>query len=210
MNYREILTKYNLTSLVNADLRGANLRGADLCSANLSGADLCSANLCSADLSGANLCSANLCSADLRSANLYGADLRSADLIDANLSGADLRSANLSGAENIDLLTCANLLIVPDGDIIGWKRCKYGVIVKLCIPAEARRSNATSRKCRAEYVKVLEIFNGTEGITDTHGPKTVYRTNETVYCNKWDTDRFRECSGGIHFYITRTEAENHQ
>jgi len=30
-----------------------------------------------------------------------------------------------------------------------------------------------------------------------------------VKCDKWDKERFNECSGGIHFFITREEAENY-
>jgi len=28
-----------------------------------------------------------------------------------------------------------------------------------------------------------------------------------VRCDKWDDDRWNECSGGIHFFLTRAEAE---
>ena len=48
--------------------------------------------------------------------------------------------------------------ILPEGDIIGYKKCRDGVIVKLLIPIKAKRSHAFGRKCRAEYAKVLEIF----------------------------------------------------
>ena len=36
-----------------------------------------------------------------------------------------------------------------------------------------------------------------------------YRVGETVRPDKWDENRFNECSNGIHFFITRIEAENY-
>ena len=88
------------------------------------------------------------------------------------------------------------------------------MIAKLLIPADAKRSSATSRKCRAEFVKVLALFKdgkefaGPAG-TNTSGNKTVYAVGEIVKPDKWDDDRWNECSNGIHFFITRTEAENY-
>src|SRR3990167_8710493 len=78
-------------------------------------------------------------------ANLYGADLYRANLSGADLSGANLYGADLSGAKNADLVM-ARTSILPDGDLIGWKKIS-NAIVKLRIPADARRSNATGRQC---------------------------------------------------------------
>ena len=81
-----------------ANLRGADLRGADLHEANLRGANLHGANLHGANLDEANLHGANLDEANLREADLSGANLRGANLSEANLREADLRGANLRGA----------------------------------------------------------------------------------------------------------------
>lgn len=114
--------------------------------------------------------------------------------------------ANLAGAKNAELVI-ARTRILPEGDIIGWKKCKANVIVKLRIPAEAKRSHAFGRKCRAEYADVLEVFGADEGVTNNHGPETVYLPGERVmpdsFCESWQN----ECSNGIHFFITREEAE---
>jgi hypothetical protein len=216
-------------NLYGADLSGANLYGANLSGADLSGADLSGANLYGADLSGANLSRANLSRADLSGANLYGAnlsranlyraDLSRADLSGANLSGADLSRAdlsradlyraNLSGAKEIPLLAAAQTSIVPEeGQIIGWKLCKNNVLVKLLVGKNAKRSNATGRKCRAEYVKVLAVIGAEVGISK-HDDKTEYRAGAIVRCDKWNEDRWVECGGGIHFFLTRIEAENY-
>ena len=217
-------------SLLGADLRGSDLRGSDLRGSDLSEADLSEADLSEADLCGANLCGANLREADLRGSDLSGADLRGADLsgtdlYGANLCGADLRGSDLSEADlsGADLseaknaeLAQAYTYIVPEGSIIGWKLCRDNILVKLRIPEEAKRSNATGRKCRAEYADVLEMINlddKQKQITEAvslYDDTFKYVVGERVVPKEpWDDDRWEECASGIHFYITRIEAENH-
>ena len=168
----------------------------------LLGADLRYADLRGADLRGACLCDACLCDA-----NLYGACLLGADLRDA-----DLRGANLSE------LTVAKISILPDeGDIIGWKKALAldgaPIIVKLLIPADAQRSNATGRKCRASTARVLDLQDkqGNSLPPDTTAyssfdPDFTYKKGETVHVEDFDTNRWNECAPGIHFFITRIEA----
>ena len=121
-------------------------------------------------------------------------------------TGADLRVADLRGAKDIPYFVSAQTVIVPEGQIVGWKKCRDNVIVKLIIPAEARRSNATGRKCRAEYADVAEVIGAEAGIS-RHDGMTEYRVGQRVTCDKWCEDRWEECAGGIHFFITRDEAE---
>ena len=176
-----------------ANFSGANLTGADLIGADLIGADLTYANFTGADLSGANLSCANLSCADLTG---------------ANLTGADLTYANLTGA-NFTPLDAARLLIVPqEGDVIGWKKCEGNIIVKLLIRDGVPRHNATGRKCRAERAEVLEVI-GAETASSSYDPKVKYTAGQTVIAENYDPNRFKECAGGIHFYITREEAEAH-
>ena len=138
----------------------------------------------------------------IRAAVKAKANLRAADLRGANLYGADLY-----GAENISDLAAAQTNILPEGVIIGWKKCQNNVIVRLLISAKTRRSNATGRKCRAESAKVVGVFGAIEGVSQ-YDPKVVYRKGETVTCHEWNKDRWTECGGGIHFYLSRIEAEN--
>ena len=191
------------TYLNGADLRGADLRGAYLIGAYLSGADLIGADLIGADLIGADLNGAYL-----SGAYLSGADLRGADLLGADLNGADLSGAYLRGAVNGDLAIAKTSIVPESGGFQGWKKCKDGVLVRVRIPAKAKRSSATGRKCRAEYVLVMEVIGAEVGISQ-HDGKTEYRKGEIVKCDTWNEDRFIECGGGIHFYLTRIEAENH-
>ena len=207
-----------------ADLRGANLCGANLGGANLSGADLGGANLSGADLRGADLCGANLRGADLGGANLCGANLCDADLCDANLCGANLGGANLSGANlcdanlfgvKYDETTAFFALTCPEeGAFIGFKKAG-GKIVKLLIPEDAKRSSATSRKCRCSKAIVLSITNldgsdeGDKGVKSNHQKDFIYKVGKTLEVKDFDENRWNECSTGIHFFITRDEAVNY-
>jgi uncharacterized protein YjbI with pentapeptide repeats len=203
---RKILDAHREWSVGNGGER-ANLRSAYLRSANLRSADLRSADLSGADLSGADLRSAYLRSADLRSANLRSADLRSADL-----SGADLRSAYLSGANLNDKTTWPAFFICPEtGSFRAWKKLKGGIIAELEIPAKAKRvCTPIGRKCRAEFVKVIAV-HGTmeaEGV-DTHAGKTKYIVGKITHPDSFDDNFLVECTHGIHFLMTRKEAEEY-
>jgi uncharacterized protein YjbI with pentapeptide repeats len=204
------LARANLAGayLAGANLAGANLARAYLEGAYLAGANLARANLAHANLEGANLAGANLARANLAHANLEGAYLEGADLAHANLAHANLEGADLEGANGADL-AIAKTRILPDGDLIGWKKCNGGVIAKLRIPSDAKRSHAFGRKCRAEFADVLEVFGAEFGVTDAHGPRTEYRVGQRVRPDKFSDNWQDECSNGIHFFITRLEAENY-
>jgi hypothetical protein len=187
-----------------ADLSGADLSGANLSGANLSGANLSRADLSRADLSGADLSRADLFGADLSMANLSRANLSGASLYGANLYGADLSMADLSGADLEKLY--ATRTILPEGDIIGYKKLSNGTIAKLLIPADAKRvGGMTGRKCRAEFAKVLEGYG-----SSIHDPVFLYKAGETVRpTSDFDPDVTNECRSGIHFFITLAEAEEY-
>jgi hypothetical protein len=141
-------------------------------------------------------------------ADLSGANLSWANLREANLRGANLRGANLENIKYNEHTAFYALQCPEEGAFIGWKKCRNGIIVKLQIPAKAMRSSATSRKCRAEYVKVLDVIGGDEGASE-HNANVVYRIGETIKPDSWDNDRWNECSHGIHFFLTRQEAEQY-
>ena len=120
-------------------------------------------------------------------------------------SGAGLRGADLRGAKGAET-AIAQTRILPEGNLIGWKKCRGSVIVKLRIPEEAKRSHAFGRKCRAEFADVLEII-GADEARSSRDPDLVYRVGERVTPDHWCDDWQTECSSGIHFFITRLEAE---
>ena len=138
----------------------------------------------------------------LSGADLQGADLQGASLWDADLRGANLRDANLQGANGL-----AQQCIVSEGDIIGYKKLQQGIIATIKIPAGISRLNAYgSRKCRAASAYVIALSEGTFGIAQ-HDGETWYVVGETVLPDSFNSDKREECSNGIHFFITREEAE---
>src|SRR5208337_4353526 len=186
--------------------------GASLTRANLYRANLREANLYRADLTGADLHGARLYGASLTRANLYRANLREANLYRADLTGADIREARFSAYSHI-----------PEaGEFIGFKKIAWrgyrqalrkdcDVIATLLIPSEARRTSCLiSRKNRCEFAKVLSLSDGsTEYQSCYNGLITVYKVGEMVYPDSYDDDIREDCSHGIHFFITRKEAEEY-
>lgn len=199
------LCRVNLTD---ADLAGASMLEAVLEAASLHRATLREANLSGADFTNANIASANLSKANLFAATFYGANMKDVNLVGANLSGANLHSATLEGAFGNEYTSFWKIQCPEEGEFVGWKMCCDGVIVKLLIPAKAKRSSATSRKCRAEYVKTLKVIGAKVGVSE-YDNQTLYRPGKITKCGKWNSDRWKECGGGIHFFMTRSEAESY-
>ena len=197
--------------LTGADLSGAVLRGADLTGAYLRGADLSRADLRGAYLTGADLTGAYLTGAYLTGAYLTGADLTGAYLTGADLRGAYLTGADLTGVKNLNV----TMACPTNGSFIGWKKAihpedKRKLLVKLLIPDDARRSSATTNKCRCDKAQVLEITdlkgNAFEVACSNHDNEFVYKVGETVKVDDFCADRFQECAAGIHFFVDREAA----
>ena len=121
----------------------------------------------------------------------------------ANLSGAYLSGADLSGA-NLKDVRELHYQIPQEGELIVWKAVAGGVC-KLRLPPEAKRTaTPIGRKCRAEWVEVLEAPKDGRGLRDSN---VIYRAGEVVRPDKYDPDPRVECTHGIHFFQTREEAE---
>lgn len=150
---------------------------------------------------------------DLRDSKFTKCDVEFAYFNSAVLTGTTFSLTNIEKAYK-DYLT-VGLHPAPEGDLIGYGK-KGDYIVTLLIPKEARRSCATSRKYRAEYVKVLSIETlfGTPGpsaitnqyCTEGHTKSVRYAVGEYAYPDTWDENRWNECSNGIHFWLTKEEA----
>ena len=179
-----------------------------------SSADLSSADLSSADLSSANLRFANLRSADLRSANLRSADLSSANLRYADLSSANLSYANLSYADQNEGTLFLSIACPEEGSFIAYKKAD-DKIVKLMITEDAKRSSATTLKCRASKAKIISIENvdGTpcdqNFVSSDYDASFIYRIGEVVEVTTFDEDRWNECAPGIHFFLSKELAKQY-
>lgn len=216
----------NLTCAV---LRGANLRGAYLEGAVLNKADLRETDLTDATLAGARLYGADLkracCigaslrKADLNEADLRGADLREADLTGADLTGADVRMVEIRTAVLENAIGLPALACPEKGSFIGWKYAlafdvknakRYPVLIELSIPASAKRSSGTGRKCRCSKAKVKRIVSMYTGekvreAVSKWDKKFKYVVGETVEVKNFDENRWKECAPGIHFFMTQLE-----
>ncbi len=183
-----------IPNLAYANLIGANLSGANLSGANLSGANLTYANLIGANLSGANLIGANLTYTNLSGANLKDTNLRGANLKDTNLRGAGLPPFQ----------------IPQTGQLTVWKKLHAGVIAELLVGRRAKRTaTLVGRKCRAEYVKVLSLSDRVPVALASHDQATRYEVGQIVWPDSYNGDIRVECTHGIHFFLTREEAEQY-
>jgi hypothetical protein len=207
---------------LNEDIDGWETMKADLSYRNLSGLNLRNANLHEAKLSSANLRDAdfreaNLSNADLRNANLREANLFRANLKDANLFGVNLKNANISYAKiNANTKIDYPIACPETGSFIGYKKAGYEYIVKLQICGDAKRSSATTKKCRCSKALVLSIENidgsdsGLQEIESDFDSRFVYRVGEIAEVFDFDDNRWDECAPGIHFFMDRQDAVEYE
>ena len=141
--------------------------------------------------------------------------------------------------ENCSFVKHPPLACPTEGEFIGWKKCfwtkvnEFGhrmfpypyqetCLVKLLIPANAKRSSAFTNKCRCNKAKVLEVYNS---ITDNeltgnfivysswvdkrYYKPLYYEKGKIVYPDSFDENRYRACSNGIHFFMDKEEARRY-
>ena len=195
------------TNLSYTDCRGATLNDADIFNSNLTHADFGDASLV-----GAYLVCSNLTRADFRGTNLGWANLRDCVFYDTDLRDCNFIYANLRGSKYIPYIP---FQCPSDGAFVGWKKVN-NVLIKLEIPADAKRSSATTNKCRCDKAKVLGFYDTlgvneldiTELVNDRY-EKCKYVKGEMVYPDSFDEDRWNECSHGIHFFVNKQDAINY-
>ena len=197
------------TNLSYADFREATLNDADIFNSNFSYADFGNASLV-----GAYLPRSNLTRADFQGANLCWAHLCSCVFCDTDLRDCNFMYSNLRGSEYVPYIP---LQCPSDGAFVGWKKVN-NVLIKLEIPADAKRSSATTNKCRCDKANVLGFYdslgskelNITELVNDKYGKKCKYVKGEMVYPDSFDENRWNECSHGIHFFVNKQDAVNYK
>ena len=184
----------------------ADLHNADMSYANMHNADMSYANMRGANMSYANMRGANMSYANMSCADMIGTDMRDANMCDTDMSGADMSYANMSGADMMgaDKLRKGIKLSEP---IIGWKKCKNDVLVKLEIPRGAIVFSINNKKCRTDKAKVLEII-GADRAYSIHKFFSYY-VGDIIEVFNFNCEYNVECAEGIHFFKTREEAENY-
>lgn len=133
----------------------------------------------------------------------------------ANLRGAYLYGANLKGAN------LPSFSVAPEvGGFTAFKQVRGGdgrkFVLQLLITSDTPRvSSLVGRKCRAKEVVVVAAFDVTGAPTQetefrsTHDLRFVYNVGDTVVCQDYDDDIRVECTKGIHFFMTRKEAQEY-
>ena len=178
-------------NLVNISLRYTNLSNSNFSNAHLSYADLRGATMCNVDLS--------------------GADLHNSDICDVDFRGVSLTGANLQNVLFNEYTVGISKLCPEKGSFIGYKKAQDKIIV-LEITEDAKRSSATTLKCRCSKAKVIRIeeFNGEISnlisIPSDYDSSFIYEVGKTVEVLDFDENRWNECSTGIHFFIDRNLA----
>lgn len=159
-----------------------------------------------------NLCSFPFATFDFTNINNENVVFRNCNFTDTNIKNLDI-SKIMFDSSTIGL----SMVCPEEGEFIAYKVAKYSygkALIKLLIPKDALRSSATTRKCRCNKARVLEITSLQNGkklkyARSFFNNNFQYDLGEMVEVKDFDTNRWDECSNGIHFFITKQEAINY-
>lgn len=187
-----------------------------------------------ANLKSCHFIEANLSEAQFRKTIITSSQFFSANLTKAFFADIDcghMEDANFDNACIGDNVTNIkyHMICPEEGAFVAWKKAiwvkdshtKEGVLVKLQIPANAKRSSGTGRKCRASAVKVLGFYDMNDNklpadikVRAWYNDTFIYTVGKTVKSLSlgepdFNTNRWNECSAGIHFFMTKQEAKDY-
>lgn len=183
--------------------------------------DLCDfaiCDLCNVTFYNCMISSCNFFNSLIDSCSFVCNSIFSSNFLSAQFVNTDLGDYSTDGKNSFLELQCPE-----EGSFIGYKkvydRVRTPYLIKLLIPEDAKRSSATTRRCRASKVKVLKILNLKTGelkeeVTESFllGTNVVkrfeltYKVNEDIISEKWSDDRWYEGGEGIRFFMTKNEA----
>ena len=163
---------------------------------------------------GCSLHGANFTNANLKTASFRYCDLRESNIEGANLFGAVLEYAKFDGIVSNEDTKWFRMHCPETGAFLGYKKCVNDRMVQLLIPADAKRTSATLPSCRCNKAKVLTIksFDFKENYEEAWSlvdENFVYRRGQWVEVKDFNEDRWQDSTTGIHFWMTRQEAENY-
>ena len=112
-------------------------------------------------------------------------------------------------------INCKCKQFIPqDTELIGWKKAlnnEGAVLVKLRIPADAKRIGGENFKCRCDKAEVLDIFSlmdnrkHYDSCYSGYNPHFKYTVGEVVE-SEYDENPIVTCSKGIHFFLDKNLA----
>ena len=186
-----------------AELYGYDLTLTDFYRKKFSGAIMYRCDFTKVDASYVNFSGANLSESNFFKAKLKYANLTNAELFGANFVETDLLSVKTDQGTRNFYIACPE-----EGSFIAYKKAQEKIVV-LEILEDARRSSATSLDCRCDKAKVLRIENLDGSIAEEtsvvsdYDPTFVYTIDGIVSVNDFEEDRWKECSKGIHFFLSK-------
>ena len=200
----------------NEDLSGLDLQCIDFTDAIGNKINFSYANLSSCNFTGSRFENVNFEGADLRGAILKNCDMRFANFHNADCRGTKFSCTIMEGSNHegivIDDATENYRMHCPEkGAFLGYKKCFNDLLVTLLIPADAKRVCSTTRPCRCDKAKVINItsFDYKEHYTEAWSlcasTDFKYTLGEYVYPDSFNPDRWMESTHGIHFWMTPEE-----
>lgn len=201
----------------NMDLSGADLSNMDFTLSSfqntvLDGADFENSSVENALFDGCSMKGADFKNARMVTASFRRCDMRGCNIEDATLFGAVLEHADLEGIISNEGTKWFRLHCPEKGAFLGYKKCVNDRMVQLLIPADAKRTSATLPSCRCSKAKVLTIksFDFTKNFDEAWSlvdENFVYKKGEWVEVKDFNEDRWQDSTTGIHFWMSRAEAE---
>lgn len=204
-------TDFSASNFANCNLSGSNFRNCNFEYRYFTDCDLSYSYFYNCNCNNSSFSNCNLTYANLIDTSLISVSFSYSDLQDTKLSPYLMFDSYLVNAKNISKSVASELLVCPEtGSFRAYKQLRDNCIALLEIPASAKRSSATTRKCRASKAKVLKIWdvdgNLLQSQCSSWDYKFIYEVGKTVEVKDFDTDRWNECSTGIHFFLTKQEA----
>lgn len=180
---------------------------AELCDGDFRGADLSSCDFRWTDIDYVCFDNANLSNVDMRwTKNSYWASFQEANMEDIELDGSPVNDESVEGAKNLFI----PMVCPEEGSFIAWKKCRDGKVAKIQILENALRTGGTRYTCRASEVLILEIYDGEETCDEAvniSDDKVIYHKGDYIKDEEEFDSSINHNGTGIHFYITRAEAE---
>lgn len=213
---------YN-ASFMNATIFHTHMSGAYITNAVITDASLYAVLMDGADLSRASFKGSKLGHVNMRMANLQSAKFTSSCITEnccferAHLTNATFTSASISKDTSFDfadLHGCEfdgdeknRLGRILDRPVTGYKKSREGDIVTLEIPKGAIVFSINNNKCRTNIAKVVDT-DGKPELSSIFDKEFKYRVGDEIApIGEFELMYNVECAPGIHFFLTREEAE---
>ena len=200
------------TDFSKADFRGVNLSGATFVKCSFVGTDFRRANLSGAKFEYCVFRDVKSGGTNFEGAEFKGLDRSSENVIFFHLLKNKSRSERylVKGAVYFDHIVKR---VFPKEDFFGYKKLRNGKIAKLLIPANGKNIVYPGHKCRCDKAYVVSISDSAgeaEFGCSKFDSSFIYCVGEWVVpYNGFDENPLKECSAGIHFFLTEEEAEDY-